>query len=75
MRVRGQLVAERTAWDGQPFYCARCGEGFQAFIACELGVCALESEAEARRRAGKGADDEESICIGADRGRAAAGGF
>jgi hypothetical protein len=43
-------MSGRTPYDGEPFYCARCGLGFGELMACEEPDCELESEEKARDR-------------------------
>ena len=39
-----------TPTNGRPYYCVKCGLGFQEYMACELPDCELESEASAEVR-------------------------
>ena len=43
----------RTPYDGQPYYCIKCGVGFYEFIACELPDCEREDVRDAERRRDK----------------------
>ena len=43
-------MMERTPYDGEPFYCDICGLGLQEMMACEDGICWMESAETARAR-------------------------
>ena len=43
-------MTERTPYDGEPFYCDICGLGLQEVMACEDGICWMESAEAARAR-------------------------
>jgi hypothetical protein len=40
----------RTQFDGQPYYCIKCGLGFYEMLACELPDCEREDVRVAERR-------------------------
>ena len=43
-------MTDRTPSDGEPFYCDICGLGLQEVMACEDGICWMESAETARAR-------------------------
>lgn len=43
-------MTNRSPYDGRPYYCIVCGDGFGEFVSCELPDCTLESEADALLR-------------------------
>ncbi len=51
----------RQPYNGRPYYCIKCGSGFNEFMACELPHCELESPMEAiARKKAKEKDDQDS---------------
>jgi hypothetical protein len=42
--------AERTPYDGKPYYCEICGAGFYEFMTCERPDCRLERPERAEQR-------------------------
>jgi hypothetical protein len=47
------IPGQRTSTDGEPFYCAVCGLGWNEYGACEEVDCRLETKAAALSRAGE----------------------
>lgn len=44
------MSAQHSPYDGRPFYCSKCGAGWDEYGACEMPDCELESEKEAQER-------------------------
>lgn len=48
--VHRRTNAEPKPFDGSPYYCVTCGLGYGEYLACEDGVCQLETPRQAQRR-------------------------
>lgn len=46
-------MAERTPYDGKPYYCIDCGLGWNEYMACGEFDCLLETPGDALERAQK----------------------
>ena len=57
----------RSANDGKPFFCLRCGAGWFEFNGCERIDCELESDASAKGRQERGFARQESRILKQER--------